>query len=152
MDEGGNSSTQYGLSANSWINTDLFEAWCVEHFIPNTVSAHPLFLLFDRHSTHYQPQVIRFAMEHDCIVLCLPPHTTHESQTLNVGVFAPLWSKVCNDFYPKNPGKVINNFNFSSLFSEAWRRVVTPMNIMSGFRRAGVYPLNADGCCYYGAT
>ena len=137
--------TQYGLSANGWINSDLFEVWFIEHFIPNSVSARPLFLLLDGHSTHYQPQVIRFAMKHECIILFLPPHTTHESQPLDVGVFAPLkmhWSKVCHDFYHKNPGKVITNFNFSSLFSEAWCRAVTPVNIMAGFRRAGVYPLN----------
>ena len=139
--------TQYGLSTNGWINTDLFEAWFVEHFLPNAVSARPLFLLLDGHSTHYQPRVLCFAKEHDCIILCLPPHTTHESQPLDVGVFAPLkvqWSKVCHYFYQKNPGRVINNFNFSSLFSEAWCRAVTPVNIMSGFRRAGVYPLNPE--------
>ena len=27
--------TQYGLSANGWINSDLFEAWFIEHFKPN---------------------------------------------------------------------------------------------------------------------
>ena len=36
--------TKYGLSSNGWINTDLFEAWFVEHFLENAVSAHPLFL------------------------------------------------------------------------------------------------------------
>ena len=98
--------TKYGLSPNGWINTDLFEGWFMEHFIENAVSARPLFLLLDGHSTHYQPQVIRFAMEHNCIMLCLPPHTTHESQPLDVGVFSPLkvhWSRVCHDFYQQNP-------------------------------------------------
>ena len=57
-----------------WINTELFELWFIEHFIINTVSACPLFLL-DGLSTHYQPQVICFAMEH-VIMLCLPPHNT----------------------------------------------------------------------------
>ena len=82
--------TKYGLSSNGCINTDLFEGWFLEHFLENAVSARPLFLLLDGHSTHYQPQVIRFAMERSCIILCLPPHTTHESQPLDVGVFAPL--------------------------------------------------------------
>ena len=45
------SGTKYGLSANGWINTELFEGWFVEHFIPNAVSARPL---LDGHSTHYQ--------------------------------------------------------------------------------------------------
>ena len=84
-------------------------------------------------------------MEHDIILLCLPPHTTHESQPLDVGVFAPLktqWSQVCDDFYQKNPGRVITKFNFSRLFSEAWNRAVLPSNVMAGFHRAGVYPFN----------
>ena len=139
--------TKYGLSANGWINTDLFEAWFIEHFIPNAVSSRPLFLLLDGHSTHYQPQVIRFAREHECIILCLPPHTTHESQPLDVGVFAPLkvhWSRVCHNFYQKNPGKIINKFNFSSLFSQAWYGAVTPINVMAGFRKAGVFPFDPE--------
>ena len=82
--------TKYGMSTNGLINTDLFEGWFMEHFIPNAVSTCPLFLLHDGHSTHYQPQVINFTMKHECIILCLPPHTTHESQPLDVGVFVSL--------------------------------------------------------------
>ena len=137
--------TKYGLSPNGWIKTDLFEGWFIEHFIENAVSARPLFLLLDVHSTHYQPQVIRFAMEHDSIVLCLPPHTTHESQPFDVGVFAPLkvqWSGVCHDLYQNNPGKIITKFNFSYRFSKAWYQAITPLNIMAGYRKAGVYPYN----------
>ena len=59
--------TKYGLSSNGWINTELFEGWLVEHFIEKAVSVRPLFLLLDGHSTLYQPQAIRFAMEHDII-------------------------------------------------------------------------------------
>ena len=117
-------------------NTELFEAWFVEHFIPNAVSSHPLFLLLDGHSTHYQPQVIHFAMHHKCIMLCLPPHPTHESQPLDVSVFAPLkvhWSRVCHDFYQQHPGKIVTKYNFSSLFSKAWYGAITPVNIMAGF-------------------
>ncbi len=139
--------TKYGLSSNGWINTELFEGWLIEHFIENAVSARPLFLLLDGHSTHYQPQVIRFARDHNVIMLCLPPHTTHESQPLDVGVFAPLksrWTQVCHDFYQANPGRTITKFNFSSLFAQAWCRAVSPSNVIAGFRRAGVYPLNKD--------
>ena len=122
-----------------------FEAWFVEHFLGHAVSARPLFILLDGHSTHYQPLVIRLAREHDCIVLCLPPHTTHEAQPLDVGVFAPLkvhWTKVCHEFYQKNPDSVVTKFNFCRIFSKAWCNVVTPGNVMSGFQRAGVFPFN----------
>lgn len=82
--------TKYGLSGNGWINTELFESWLSEHFVEHAVSARPLLLLLDGHSTHYQPQSVRFAKEHGVIMLCLPPHTTHESQPLDCGVFGPL--------------------------------------------------------------
>ena len=82
--------TKYGLNSNGWINTELFKGWSVEHFLENVVLTHPLFLLVDGHSTHYQPQIIHLILEHNCMVLCLTPHTTHESQPPGVGVFAPL--------------------------------------------------------------
>jgi len=137
--------TKYGLSANGWINTDLFEGWLSEHFLEHAVSARPLLLLLDGHSTHYQPQSVRFAKEHDVIMLCLPPHTSHESQPLDCGVFGPLksqWTKVCHTWYQKNPGKVITRFQFSGLFSQAWAKAISPANIIAGFRTCGVFPFN----------
>ena len=79
----------YGTSDNGWINTDLFEGWFVEHFLVHAVSDHPLLLLLDGHSTHYQPDVIRLAKEHEFVMLCLPPHTSHESQPLDWSIWSP---------------------------------------------------------------
>ena len=69
--------TKYGLSDKGWINTELFEAWLSELFLQYAVSALPLLLLLDGHTTHYQPQTVHLAKEHDVLMLCLPPHTTH---------------------------------------------------------------------------
>ena len=137
--------SKYGVSDKGWINTDLFEGWLMEHFVVNAVSGRPLLLLLDGHSTHYQPEVVRFARDHDIIMLCLPPHTTHEAQPLDCGVFKPLkaqWTNVCHLYFQKNPGKVINKFNFNLLFSQAWLKALIPANIVAGFRTCGVYPFN----------
>ena len=78
-------------------------------------------------------------------MLCLPPHTTHEAQPLDCGVFKPLkaqWTNVCHQYFQKNPGKVINKFNFDLLFSQAWLKALIPANIVAGFRTCGVYPFN----------
>ena len=58
------------------------------------------------------------------LLLCLPPHTTHESQPLDCGVFGPLW------------------FNFNQVFSEACLKSVVPVNIVAGFWKCGVHPYN----------
>ena len=93
----------------SIINTELFEGWLEEHFIRHAVPGRPL-LFLDGHSTHYQPDVMHFAHDHDIVMLCLPPHTTHEAQPLVVGVFSSLksqWTQVCRDYFHNNPGRVI---------------------------------------------
>jgi len=94
-----------------------------------------------------QPGVLRFAWAHGVNILGLPPHTTHEMQPLDCGVFAPLkshWSSVCHDFLHQNPGKVVTKFNFNSLFSKAWLSAVVPANIVAGFRTCGVYPFSSS--------
>lgn len=44
--EGELRGTNYGLSNNGWINTELFEAWLSDHLFQHAVSARPLLLLF----------------------------------------------------------------------------------------------------------
>ena len=134
--------TKYGGSDKGWITTELFRMWLSDLFLETAVSARPILLLLDGHSTHYQPEVLQLAREHDVIMLCLPPHTMHETQPLDCGVFGHLkrhWSAVCHGFFQNNPGKVITKFNFNTLFSQAWLRAVTPSNII-----AGVCPFNCD--------
>ena len=45
--------TMYGTGGKGRINADLFESWFLAIF-PNEITAHPLLLLLDEHSTHYQ--------------------------------------------------------------------------------------------------
>ena len=51
---------------------------------------------------------------------------------------------VCHEFYTKNPGRVVSRFDFSALFSEAWKLSMTPKNIISGFQVTGVYPFDRN--------
>jgi len=41
----------------------------------------------------------------------------------------------CHKIYAKNPGMVINKFNFCRIFHGAWLSAVTPENIILGFRK-----------------
>ena len=96
---------------------------------------------------HYSPDTIRFAKEQGVVIFCLPPHTTHEAQPLDVSFFKALkshWKNTCHEFYQKSPGKAITKFNFMELFSKAWIVTITPTNITSGFRKAGIVPFNPN--------
>ena len=47
-------------------------------------------LILDGYASHISTEAIEFCEAHKIILLCLPPHTTHLIQPLEVGVFAPL--------------------------------------------------------------
>jgi hypothetical protein len=141
------SGTRYGLSDSGWTDRGLFFGWLEEHFIVHAVPARPLLLLVDGHSSHYDPDSIRFARDHSVIIFCLPPHTTHEAQPLDVGFFGPLkknWSRVCHDFIQSSPGKAITKYNFSELFSKAWLRTCTAEIICGGYKKAGIIPFDPE--------
>ena len=134
----------YGCSDSGWITTELFESWLCDHFLKHAVSEQMLLLLLDGHSTHYQLEVIRYARQNGVLMLYLSPHTTHEEQPLDCTVFSPFkvkWRTVCHEYFQVNPGKVITNFNFVSLFTKTFTQAVTPANLVAGFKGCGVYPL-----------
>ena len=139
--------TIYGLSDKGWIDGELFQWWFKKHFLCYAPTSRPLLLLLDGHSSHYCPEVIRYAAEQQVIIFTFPPNTTHLTQPLDKGMFGPLkvaWKEALHAFQIKNPARPISKHNFSSIFSEAWLKSMTPINVLAGFRTTGVYPLNRD--------
>ena len=44
----------------------------------------------DGHSSHVSWQFLDYCLQNDIIPFCLPPHSTHLLQPLDVGLFSPL--------------------------------------------------------------
>ena len=44
----------------------------------------------DGHSSHATVEFFHFCIQNKIICLCLPPHSTHVLQPLDVGLFSPL--------------------------------------------------------------
>lgn len=99
------------------VDTELFKGWLVKHFLTFAVGGRPLLLILDGHTTHYQPELIKFAKKHEIILFCLPPHTTHESQPLDASVFKSLklhWHDACHSFVEKILGNPSLNTTFQN--------------------------------------
>jgi len=136
--------TIYGMSEKGWTDQELF-LYRLKHFLKYANPGRPLLLLLDGHSSHFELSSIEMAREKGIIILCLPPHTTHESQPLDSAVFGPLkkhWTNECHDFQQNHPGEVITKYNFSKLFSKAWLKSLSAQNLIAGFKNCGVYPFN----------
>lgn len=72
----------------------------IPHVVNRNFSKRPILLILDGHGSHLTDRMIELAIEHDIHLYCLPPHTTHRLQPLDVGVFGPLqrrWEERCDD-------------------------------------------------------
>ncbi len=139
--------TVHAHSENGWMDKELFDIFFNNLFLRAAPSVRPLLLLMDGHSSHYCPETIRAAAKQKVILFALPPNTTHMTQPLDKGLFAPLktkYSELSHNFMAKNPGKVVSRFSFTPLFCEAWMCSMTMKNIQKGFETTGVYPVDRN--------
>lgn len=92
------------MSPNGWTDDFVSTQWFEESFIPQATarntSGKPILLIFDGHSSHITDQIRELALNNNIHLFCLPPHTTHKLQPLDVGCFGPLqnaWRKCCDE-------------------------------------------------------
>ena len=82
----------YGKSESGWIDSELFMLWMKKVFLRYCGSQRPVLLFVVGHASHIEIDVIDLARENQIILFCLPPHTTHALQPLDVSVFKSLKS------------------------------------------------------------
>ena len=147
----GPDSCLYGKSPNGYMDGDLFKSWFTTIFLPYTAHLRPAVLILDGHGSHLTIDVIDLAREHNVILYCLPPHTTHLLQPLDVSVFKSLkayFAKLCGQVKLLTLGtpKVINvnRTNFTAIFREAFENSMSIPSIKNGFRKCGVYPFSPE--------
>ena len=140
MKEDAAPGTLFQCSSNGWITQDLFTKW-FHFFLQNIPLARPVLVIEDGHSSHISIEVIEEARKNDVHLLCLPAHTTHILQPLDVAVFKSLkgnYNKACKRYLASHPGQVITSQVITGVLAEAWPKSMTPVNIMSGFRKCGI--------------
>jgi hypothetical protein len=79
--------------------------------------------------------------------LVLPPHTSHELQPLDVGVFAPLKAAM-KDLARQWVGEVngpkarMSRYKWTRTLAEARGTAMAKHNTERGWEKSGIYPLN----------
>jgi hypothetical protein len=133
------------VSDNGWTNNELGVEW-LKHFNAHTkarnVGAHRL-LVLDGHESHHSLEFQEFCKENNIYTLCMPPHSSHLLQPLDVGCFSPLkraYSREVKNLIRHH----ITKLEFLPAFKAAFNQSFTSANICSAFRGAGLQPLQPD--------
>jgi DDE superfamily endonuclease/helix-turn-helix, Psq domain len=136
----------YAPTKNGWMETETFLKYLETSFIPNAVTARPLLLIYDGHSTHINDRVIELAVKNDIIILKLPPHSSHLLQPLDVAVFKGLktrWEKSVGKWTRNNQGRRLPKSKFSKFISHIWTDA-PEQNIRAGFKKSGIVPVDRN--------
>lgn len=102
-------------------------------------------MIQDGCSSHISLALIDLAKQNDIDLLCLPSHTTHVLQPLDIGVFSSLkhhFGIALNAVLKGCDARVPTSEDIPGILAEAWPKSMTPVNLMSGFRRTGIFSLN----------
>src|SRR2546421_274516 len=81
-----------GMSENGWTTNELGLEW-IQHFEKHTkdrTSGAWRLLILDGHDSHISAEFDAFCQEQKIITLCMPAHSSHLLQPLDVGCFSPL--------------------------------------------------------------
>jgi hypothetical protein len=134
------------LSETGWTNNRIGLDW-IKHFDrysrPRMTGAKRL-LVLDGHESHHSAEFEEYCKENNIITLCMPPHSSHLLQPLDVGCFS-----VLKRAYSREIEKMMRNHihhitkpDFFLAFHAAFLTTFTPENVRGGFRGAGLVPLD----------
>jgi hypothetical protein len=86
------SDWMHATSNSGWTSDTLGLEWLEHCFIPKTRrnDGKRILLLIDGHSSHLTSKFIARCMEASIDLTSLPPHTSHQLQPLDIGIFGPL--------------------------------------------------------------
>ena len=150
--QGGPSGARFNRSKSGWFDITTFTDWFMKTAFPY-LKKKPgkKVMIGDNLSSHLSPEVIKLCEENDIRFCFLPPNSTHLTQPLDVAFFRPLktaWRNILTK-WKKGEGRKAPSLpkdTFPKLLKQLHNSIEknTAKNLMSGFEKCGVYPLNRD--------
>jgi hypothetical protein len=132
------------VSPTGWTNNDVALAW-LKHFDAYTkatsAGAYRL-LIIDGHKSHCSIEFQDYCKENKIIVLCMPPHSSHLLQPLDVVPYSLLKRHYGDGISLLARSRIyhIDKETFLPAFKAAFEKTFTLENIRAGFRGAGLAP------------
>lgn len=139
----------FAVSENGWTNSNIALQWLRQDFDPQTRSQAQggyRMLLINRHSSHTTYKLLEYCLGDQIVRFCLPSHTTHHLQPLDIGVFSPYqhyYSKAVDAKTRLSHGALsIGKHNFWTILQRARTQALTCSTIQSSWAKSGLVPFN----------
>ena len=134
---------------NGWMTAQAFANDYLDHPIEHTkcTPTDPILLILDNHVSYVSISAIHKAKSNGIHLLTLHPHTSHRLQPLDIALYGPFkayFNRAMDDWMQSHPGLMVRITNMSEFVRSAMVNSMTPKNILSGFEKAGIYPVNSE--------
>jgi hypothetical protein len=135
-------------SENGWTDNETGLEW-LKHFDRCTTKGSKnryRLLILDGHESHHSVDFERYCKENKIITLCMPPHSSHLLQPLDVGCFSVLKQAYGREIEHLIRCSIthVSKTEFFPAFYAAFQATMTERNIKEGFRGAGIVPLDPE--------
>jgi hypothetical protein len=140
---------RFEVSNNGWTTDEIGLRWLEKLFIPSTnsrVRGRFRLLILDGHGSHLTPKFDRLCAENNIIPLCMPSHSSHLLQPLDVGCFAVLkrtYSRFISDLARRGYNH-IDKFDFLEDYQHARQEAFQSGTIQNSFAASGLVPIDAE--------
>lgn len=135
-----------GANPSGYMNSDNFLDFMQKlQKYTNCSIDNPILMLLDNHVSHYCLEMLKFCRSNGIHMLSFPPHCTHRMQPLDVSIFSPFKKSAnqsCRDWVRNHVGRTMQIYDLPAIFDKALQISATEVNIKSGFRATGIWPLN----------
>lgn len=136
------------ISDNGWTTNEIGLDW-IKHFDKHTAARKTgafRLLVLDGHESHHSTDFELYCKENNIITLCMPAHSSHLLQPLDVGCFGPLKMAYGTQIEElmRNGQTHVTKDDFFPAFRAAFERAMTKENITGGFRGSGLIPLDPE--------
>jgi hypothetical protein len=137
------------ISDNGWTTDKIGMDWLINHFIPYTngrTMGRYRMLILDGHGSHLTAEFDRICTENNIIPICMPPHSSHLLQPLDVSCFAVLKRQYGQlvEQRMRLGFNHIDKIDFLTAFPEARTMAYKAETIWNGFRATGLVPFDPD--------
>ena len=143
------SDWRFEVSPNGWTSDEIGLRWLQKLFIPTTSSRTKgvyRLLVLDGHGSHLTPKFDEICEQNKIIPICMPPHSSHLLQPLDIGCFAVVKRSYGRLVEMKMRTGInhIDKLDFLEAYPSARIEAFKSETIKNSFSAAGLIPFSPD--------